>query len=183
MLCTARFYIRPSATVKPPPASLTSQKQPPAGNTAGRGFCRNTPAALLPFAPATVILSHGKTAHPQPAPRRCLVVQEHSIVDRETGNPHQPLTLPARINLESLADDRLQVKAPIEVVLFAAEGLIVAEAEQLYECGDGPNQEAAIADLQYALADLYFTLEREQYRLSKGMQPVWQLLQSKVARR
>ena len=111
------------------------------------------------------------------------MVQEHSIVDRETGNPPRPLTLPARIKLESLADDRLQVKAPIEVVLFAAEGLIVAEAEQLYECGDGPSPAAALADLQYALADLYFTLEREQHRLSQGMQPVWQLLQSKVARR
>ena len=111
------------------------------------------------------------------------MVQEHSIVDRETGNPPRPLTLPARINLESLADDRLRVKAPIEVVLFAAEGLVVAEAEELYECGDGPNQETAIADLQYAIADLYFTLEREQHRLSQGMQPVWQLLQSKVARR
>lgn len=111
------------------------------------------------------------------------MVQEHSIVDRETENPHQPLTLPARIKLESLADDRLRVKDPIEVVLFAAEGLIVAEVEELYECGDGPSPAAAIADLQYALADLYFTLEREQHRLSKGMQPVWQLLQSKVARR
>ena len=111
------------------------------------------------------------------------MVQEHSIVDRETGNSPPPLTLPARIKLESLADDRLRVKAPIEVVLFAAEGLVVAEVEELYECGDGPSPAAALADLQYALADLYFTLETEQHRLSKGMQPVWQLLQSKVARR
>ena len=110
------------------------------------------------------------------------MVQEHSIADREISNPARPLTRPARIKLESLADDRLRVKAAIEVVVFETEGLVVAEAEELYECGDGPSQEAAIADLQYALADLYFTLAAEQGNLGQGLRQVWQILQTKVER-
>ena len=54
------------------------------------------------------------------------MVQERSIAACETGNPALPLTLPARINLESLADDRLRVKAAIEVVIFETEGFILA---------------------------------------------------------
>ena len=108
------------------------------------------------------------------------MVQEHSVIDRETDDLSPGLTLPAWIKLESLADDRLRVKEPIEVVVFAAEGLVVAEAEELYECGDGPSQAAAIADLQYALADLYFTLEAEQSNLGQGLRQVWEILQTKV---
>ena len=110
------------------------------------------------------------------------MAQEHSVIDRATGIPAQPLTLPARIKLESLSDDRLRVKAAIEVVVFETEGLVVAEAEELYECGDGPSQAAAIADLQYALADLYFTLAAEPSNLGQGLRQVWQILQTKVER-
>ena len=110
------------------------------------------------------------------------MVQEHSIADRAAGLPAEPLTLPARIKLESLLDDRLRVTEPIEVAVFAAEGLVVAEAAELYECGDGADQEEAVAELQYALADLYFTLEAEQGNLGKGLRQVWQILQAKVER-
>ena len=91
--------------------------------------------------------------------------------------------LPAKITLESLNDARLRVIEPIAVAVFATEGFIVAEAEELSECGDGVNQSAAIADLQYAIADLYFTLEADKDRLGPGLQKVWETLQSKVERR
>ena len=110
------------------------------------------------------------------------MVQEHSIADRSIDNLSPALTLPARIKLESLADDRLRVKAAIEVVIFETEGLVVAEAEELYECGDGADQGEAIADLQYAIADLYFTLEAEQGNLGQGFRQVWQILRAKVER-
>ncbi len=108
------------------------------------------------------------------------MVQEHSIADRLPGDLTRPLTLPARIKLESLADDRLRVKAAIEVAVFETEGLIVAEAEELYECGDGANPGEAVADLQYAIADLYFTLAAEPGNLGQGFRQVWQILQTKV---
>ena len=91
--------------------------------------------------------------------------------------------LPAKIMLESLNDDRLRVREPIEVVVFETEGFIVAEAEELAECGDGDNQAEAIAELQYAIADLYFTLAAEQNHLGKGLRRVWAILQTKVERR
>jgi len=110
------------------------------------------------------------------------LAQEHSVIDRATGDLSPGLTLPARIKLESLSDDRLRVKEGIEVVVFETEGLVVAEAEELYECGDGPSPAAAIADLQYAIADLYFTLAAEQSNLGQGLRQVWQILQTKVER-
>ena len=110
------------------------------------------------------------------------MAQEHSVIDRATGDLSPGLTLPARIKLESLADDRLRVKGAIDVAVFETEGLVVAEAEELYECGDGTSQAAAVADLQYALADLYFTLEAEQGNLGQGLRQVWEILQTKVER-
>ena len=91
--------------------------------------------------------------------------------------------LPAEVMVESLNDARLRVKEPIAVSVFETEGFIVAEAEELSECGDGVNQAEAIADLQYAIADLYFTLEADKDRLGPGLQRVWETLQNKVERR
>ena len=90
---------------------------------------------------------------------------------------------PLKIKLESLLDDRLRVREAIEVIVFKEEGQIIAEAVELNECGDGDNQADAIAELQYAIADLYFTLEEKQDHLGKGLQQVWEVLQTKVERR
>ena len=108
------------------------------------------------------------------------MAQEHSIIDRATGIPAPPLTLPARIKLESLSDDRLRVKGGIEVVIFAAEGFILAEAVGLNEFGYGDDAVEAVAELGYAIADLYFSLEEDQHRLGKGLQEVWEVLQGKI---
>ena len=108
------------------------------------------------------------------------MVQEHSIADRAAGDLTRPLTLPTRIKLESLADARLRVKEPIEVVLTTEGGQIVAAAEGLDEFGFGDNLPEAIADLQHSLADLYLTLAAEQDHLGKGLRQVWAVLQVKV---
>ena len=108
------------------------------------------------------------------------MVQEYSVIDRATGDLSPKLTLPARIKLESLADDRLRVKEPIEVVIFETEGFILAEAVGFNEFGQGDNPAEAVAELQYALADLYFSLEEDQHRLGKWLQEVWAGLQTKM---
>ena len=110
------------------------------------------------------------------------MVQEHSIADRAAGLPAEPLTLPAKIKLGSLLDDRLRVKEPIEVSVFATEGFILAEAVGFNEFGYGDNLPDAIADLQHSLADLYLTLAAEQEHLGKGLRQVWAVLQVKVER-
>ena len=108
------------------------------------------------------------------------MVQEHSVIDRATGDLSPALTLPARIKLESLADDRLRVKEGIEVVIFETEGFILAEAVGFNEFGQGDNPAAAVAELQYALADLYFSLAGDQNRLGNWLQEVWAGLQTKM---
>ncbi len=107
------------------------------------------------------------------------MTQENRLGNTATLAPE----LPAEVMVESLNDPRLRVKEPIAVSVFETEGFIVAEAEELFECGDGVNQAAAIADLQYAIADLYFTLEADKDRLGPGLQKIWEILQVKVERR
>ena len=108
------------------------------------------------------------------------MVQEHSVIDRATGDLSPGLTLPARIKLESLADDRLRVKEGIDVVIFETEGFILAEAVGFNEFGQGDNPAEAVAELQYALADLYFSLAGDQHRLGQWLQEVWAELQTKM---
>ena len=108
------------------------------------------------------------------------MTQEHIVIARATGDLSPGLTLPARIKLESLADDRLRVKEAIDVAVFETEGFILAEAVGFNEFGQGDNPAAAVAELQYALADLYFSLAGDQHRLGKGLQEVWAVLQGKI---
>ena len=108
------------------------------------------------------------------------MVQEHSIADRSIDNLSPALTLPARIKLESLSDDRLRVKAAIEVVIFEAEGFILAEAVELNEFGYGEAAAEAVAELRYAIGDLYFSLAEDKDRLGPGLQTVWETLQGKI---
>ena len=110
------------------------------------------------------------------------MAQEHSIADRAAGLPAEPLTLPARIKLESLLDDRLRVKEPIDVSVFAAEGFILAEAVDFNEFGYGDDPAAAVLELRYAIADLYFSLEEDKDRLGPGLQTIWETLQAKIAK-
>ena len=91
------------------------------------------------------------------------------------------LTLPAQVTLDTLNDERLRVREPIAVTIFRDEqGFILAEAVGMNEFGCGDNPDAAVTDLQYALAELYFILEGEQSRLGPLMRPVWAIMQSKV---
>lgn len=89
--------------------------------------------------------------------------------------------LPATVRLNSLTDDRLRVKEPIEVVIFRDdEGFILAEAVELNEFGYGDDAAEAFAELQYAVGDLYFSLEEDKDRLGPGLQKVWETLQVKI---
>lgn len=91
--------------------------------------------------------------------------------------------VPSEALLGSLRDGRLRVHSPIKVG-FATEGKhIIAEAVELNEFGFGENQSEARADLQRAIAELYFTLEQEQDRLGTDLQGVWTVLQEKIHKR
>ena len=91
--------------------------------------------------------------------------------------------LPYKVTLGFLRDGRLRLRAPIEVRITEEEGQTIAEAEELNEFGVGYNQTEAIVDLQYTIAELYFTLEEDQHRLGRELQEVWETLQAKIDKR
>jgi hypothetical protein len=87
---------------------------------------------------------------------------------------------PDRFALGSLRDGRLRVVKPIDVVQMSMGGKFVVEAPELNEFGFGDGFSEAIADLQAAIAELYFTLETEQKRLGPDLAAVWSIISRKV---
>lgn len=91
--------------------------------------------------------------------------------------------LPRHLLLGCLLDGRLQVHSPITVNLSKEGRNIIAEAPELNEFGFGENLSEAVADLQRAVAELFFTLEQEHARLGSDLQRVWTALQQRIRRR
>lgn len=91
--------------------------------------------------------------------------------------------LPDRLFLGSLADGRLRVREPLNVVVRADGGNVVVEADEINEFGFGTNFAEALRDLQRAIVELYFRLEEEQDRLGPDLEHVWRRLVSVLQRR
>ena len=94
----------------------------------------------------------------------------------------EALPVPREFTLGSLRDGRLRVVEPIEVVQTAEDGKCVVETPELNEFGFGDNPSEAIADLQAAIAELYFTLNNEKDRLGPDLAAVWTTLSRKLRR-
>ncbi len=88
--------------------------------------------------------------------------------------------VPREFTLGSMRDGRLRVVEPIEVVQKTEDGKCVVETPELNEFGFGDNLSEAIADLQAAIAELYFTLDAEQDRLGPDLAAVWATLSRKI---
>ena len=82
--------------------------------------------------------------------------------------------------LNGLRDDRLTVVEPFAIERTTDAGQCVLEATEINEFGFGANLSEAIADLQAAIADLYFSLEEERERLGRDLAKVWATLSRKV---
>ena len=87
-----------------------------------------------------------------------------------------------KLTIDRLADERLRVVEPIDVVQREEDGQCVVEAAELNEFGFGNNLSEAIADLQAAVAELYFTLDAERNRLGPDLAAVWATLNRKLRR-
>lgn len=87
---------------------------------------------------------------------------------------------PTHMLLGTLGDGRLRVRSPFMVTLTTENQDYIAEVEELSEFGFGYNPTEAIADVRRAIAELYFTLEREQDRLGPDLIAVWGTLSGKV---
>jgi hypothetical protein len=91
--------------------------------------------------------------------------------------------MPEQILLGYLRDGRFRVVSPLQVKLTYEDKHTIAEAVELDEFGFGENISEALADLQRAIAELYFTLEKEQSRLGTDLQRIWVVLQEKILKR
>jgi hypothetical protein len=106
-----------------------------------------------------------------------------NLIPLENIKPKLALKMPNDILLGSLRDGRLKVISPINVK-FSLEGdQTIAESPELNEFGFGENWFEALADLQRAISELYFTLEKEHKKLGIDLQNVWQVLQKKILKR
>ena len=98
---------------------------------------------------------------------------DYVAIDWPPAVPHEAL-------LGSVCDGRLRVQLPIRVK-FTQEGQnIIAKAVEFNEFGFGENPSEALVDLQHAIAELYFTLDKEHNRLGRDLQRVWAKLQKKI---
>ena len=95
-------------------------------------------------------------------------------------DPEMRVLPPDRFSLGRLRDGRLRVLKPIDVVRTTEGGRCVVEAPELNEFGFGDNLSEAIADLQTAIAELYFMLDAEQDRLGPDLASVWASLSQKL---
>ncbi len=91
--------------------------------------------------------------------------------------------MPNEFTINFLPDNRLRVISPISVKTMVEDFQIIAEATDFNEFGFGKNLSEALADLQRAIVELYFTLEKEHERLSSDLENVWKALQEKIVRR
>ena len=90
---------------------------------------------------------------------------------------------PGLLELATLPDDRLRMKAPIEVKIEREGEYYVARCDELNEFGYGESPTEAIEDLQLVLVELYWTLKEEQEKLGAGMVEVWEHLRELIQER
>ncbi len=90
--------------------------------------------------------------------------------------------MPAEFALDRLEDDRLSVVEPIAVKRMTEAGQFVLEAPEINEFGYGDTLPEALADLQAAIAELYFTLDADKERLGSDLQAVHATLVRKLRR-
>ncbi len=95
----------------------------------------------------------------------------------------QKIMTPDNILLGTLRDGRIRVITPIKVN-FTREGKhVIAEAVELDEFGFGDNTSEAIVNLQRAITELYFNLDKERSRLGIDLKRIWDILQEKILKR
>ncbi len=100
----------------------------------------------------------------------------------QTGKQTATSATPAEFTLDGLEDDRLFVVEPVAVKSMTEAGQVVLEAPEINEFGYGDTLPEALADLQAAIAELYFTLDADKERLGSDLQAVHATLVRKLRR-
>ncbi len=89
-------------------------------------------------------------------------------------------TLPSTMLLGALQDPRLHLTVPLTITFEREKENIVAHCEELDEFGFGNHLTEAIADLQAAITEVYFTLKEENNRLGPDLERIWDSLRQKI---
>lgn len=110
--------------------------------------------------------------------RRFEELQSLLPIERPAAPPRPEI--PEVVLLGFLRDGRLKVESPITVQPSEEGKQVIVEAKEFNEFGFGNNLSEAITDLQHAIVELYFTLERDQSRLGTDLRELWARLQRKV---
>ena len=92
------------------------------------------------------------------------------------------LLMSSKFQIGCLRDGRLRVVEGFAVTWHAEAGEYVIEAAEINEFGFGRTLSEAIIDIQQAIAELYFALDREQDRLGPDLQAVRLTLTHKIRR-
>lgn len=82
----------------------------------------------------------------------------------------------------ALRDGRLRVREPFSVRKRRENDDFTMEATEIGEFGFGKNPTEALADLQRAVAELFFYLECNQAQLGRDLERIWGILQRKIVR-
>jgi hypothetical protein len=90
---------------------------------------------------------------------------------------------PGTLQLATVPDDRLRMKAPIKVKMEQEGEFYIARCDELNEFGYGESPTEAIEDLQLTLVELYWTLKEEEKKLGTGMAEVWKHLRKLIQER
>lgn len=96
-------------------------------------------------------------------------VEEQPRVPRVRKPSSPPKATPPMLKIGTLPDDRLRLRAPIEVQIDKEDDWYIAKCKQLSEFGYGFSPMAAVDDLRATLVELYWTLEEEQQKLGSDL--------------
>jgi len=89
--------------------------------------------------------------------------------------------LPTTVLIGHLLDDRLRLPAPVSLDLEKEGDFYIARCDEFEEFGYSYSPFGAVDDFRRTLTELYWTLKKEQARLSPSLTNVWQRL-SRVVR-
>lgn len=90
---------------------------------------------------------------------------------------------PETLQIAILPDDRLMMKASVEVKMEQEGEFYIARSEDLNEFGYGESPTEAIEDFQLSLVELYWGLKAEKDKLGPKMVDIWKHLREIIQER
>jgi hypothetical protein len=90
---------------------------------------------------------------------------------------------PKTLQIATVPDDRLHMKAAVEVVIEQEGEFYIARCNDLSEFGYGESPTEAIEDLQLSLVELYWAFKADADKLGPRMAEIWKHLRKVIEER